>query len=78
VADAQDIALLLAEGETAKAKSLSDWLNERDTLASSAVALAARTVLWRTHFAHMAAAKRYLEIAQGKDGVDLPDGGKTK
>jgi hypothetical protein len=66
VADTKEIALLLAEGETAKAITLNGWLNERTNEGAS---IAARLVLWRTYFAHMEAAKRYLEIAKGAPGM---------
>lgn len=65
VGDTNAIALLLAEGETAKAKALKDWL---DTNARAERA-EARVVLWRTYFAHMAAAERYLQIARDTSGV---------
>lgn len=65
MADTKDIALLLAEGETAKAKTLKTWLD----VEPAAGPLEARVVLWRTYFAHMAAAARYLELAKGDAGV---------
>lgn len=58
--DARAMALLLAEGELAKARSIQEWLNARDggTWGDS------RVVLHRTAFAHRAAADRYIEIAK--------------
>lgn len=72
MADARDIALLLAEGETAKAKAFKEWLD----VEPSAGPLEARVVLWRTYFAHMAAAERYLEIAAS--GVSASAEGSAK
>lgn len=68
MADSKDIALLLAEGEAAKAKAFKEWLDVEPSVGP----LEARVVLWRTYFAHIAAAERYLELANGTDGVAIP------
>lgn len=57
--DARAMALLLAEGELAKANSIQQWLNARE-----GGDIVSRVILHRTSFAHRAAADRYLEIAK--------------